>query len=219
MVSPRPLSASRRLRKSWRVARPRRGRLQRSSKRSWLPRFLLLGLLVLALVSLLPWQEWMFPLGFRSHVVAQAARQRVPASLVWAVIRQESNFQPRARSPVGAQGLMQLMPETARWAAEHLEDDSSAGLDLDSPETNIRLGTAYLAYLRQRFPGDPVAVLAAYNAGPEPVLDWLQAAPQGRLRLEDIGYPETRAYVEKVLRNQWQYRRLYPQLQLEEHHL
>jgi soluble lytic murein transglycosylase len=180
---------------------------------------LLLGLLALALVYFAPWRQWLFPLGFRAQVMAQAARQRVPASLVWALIRQESNFQPRARSPVGAQGLMQLMPETAHWAAEHLEGDAPEDLHLDDPATNIRLGTAYLAYLRQRFPGDPVAVLAAYNAGPEPVLDWLQTAPQGRLRLEDIGYPETRAYVEKVLRNQWQYRRLYPQLQLEEHHL
>ena len=131
------------------------------------------------------------------------------------MIRQESNFQRRAVSPVGARGLMQLMPETASWVDAHLEGGPPRRLDLEDPETNIRLGVAYLAYLYRRFPGDPVAVIAAYNAGPEPIMDWLEQGRRARLRLEDIGYPETRAYVEKVLRNQQNYRRLYPELQLE----
>ena len=115
---------------------------------------------------------------------------------------------------------MQLMPETAHWVDEYLEggpsrasvDAPSGKLDLSDPETNLRLGSAYLGYLEERFRDQPVAVLAAYNAGPECTLDWLSQAPGGILRLEDLGYPETRAYVKAVLDSERMYRKLYPEL-------
>lgn len=161
------------------------------------------------------WQRWLYPQSYRAQITRLSERYGISPSLVWALIRQESNFQPTAVSPVGAQGLMQLMPETAHWVDSHLEGHPPRSLDLQVPETNLRLGVAYLGYLSVRFPGDVVAMLAAYNAGPEPVLDWRGRGARGKLRLEDIGYPETRAYVEKVLRNQQNYRRLYPELRWE----
>jgi hypothetical protein len=105
------------------------------------------------------------------------------STLVLAVIEQESGGDPRAKSPVGARGLMQLMPIAIRDLGE-----DPATVDLNDPETNLRLGTQYLAKMLKRFGGDEELALAAYNAGPTRV------AKLGRV--PDI--PETQAYVEKI---------------------
>jgi soluble lytic murein transglycosylase len=159
-------------------------------------------------------QRYCYPLLYRDLVVEQATRTHLPPSLVAAVILQESRFCATASSPVGAQGLMQLMPETADWVHHHLEARVGQP-DLWEPQANVRLGSTYLAYLAERFQGQEVAYLSAYNAGPEHTLEWMSGAPACDLRVSDIPFPETRAYVEAVLRNERMYRLLYPELETE----
>jgi soluble lytic murein transglycosylase len=124
------------------------------------------------------------------------------------VVYQESRFSPRAVSPVGAVGLMQLMPGTAdEMARQH---GLAGPLNLSAPELNLRLGTSYLKSLLDRYQGDLVEALAAYNGGPSNVERWSGA--DLKLSLDEIGYPETRQFVASVLAHREQYRRLYPEL-------
>ena len=155
--------------------------------------------------------RWSHPLEHRREIVHYARANGLRPSLVAALIRHESSFRPHARSPVGAVGLMQLMPTTARWVSEHLEGRPFSSESLLTPENNLRLGSVYLGHLRQRFGEQPVIYLAAYNAGPQQVEDWLQRQ-EGRLSIPEIPFPETRAYVASVLESQERYARLYPGL-------
>ena len=134
---------------------------------------------------------------------------RVDRALVFAHALQESNFRPEAVSPAGARGLMQVRPGTAgdiaRWRGE-----SSAGIQLNDPATNIEFGQSYLEYLRDlsHTGGLLPRVIAAYNAGPAPIGEWTgRAFDQGDplLYIESIPYWETRGYVPIVLRNYWVY--------------
>lgn len=114
---------------------------------------------------------------------------------VMALVRVESGFQKSARSHRGAIGLMQLMPVTAMEMAQKV--GKNVTLDqLDDPEINIRLGLHYLYILRNEFKTDTVALLAAYNAGPANVRIWMKAGP---LIAEQIPFPETRYFVERVM--------------------
>ncbi len=136
----------------------------------------------------------LYPYGWLDLVSAQAAATRLDPALVCAVIRAESRFRPGAESPRGARGLMQLMPETAAWIAAR--DGLLAG-DLFDPETNLRLGTHYLRYLLDRYESVEQA-LAAYNAGPSRVDQWIAASAPG--------YAETEAFVRRVRRSVGVYR-------------
>ena len=117
-------------------------------------------------------------------------------------------FDPRAVSPAFAYGLMQLLPTTARRVAG---DANIGGEDLFEPALNIRLGSAYLAELSRRYDGEPIFMLAGYNAGEAAADTW--RARYGKLdideRIERITYRETRDYVKKVLANYRNYLRLY----------
>ncbi len=123
-----------------------------------------------------------------------------------ALIRQESGFNPWARSRVGATGLMQLMPRTAR-----MMDRGVTKNGLFIPETNIRLGTRYIHRLIYRFDRDAELALAAYNAGAEKVDDWLKrySTNDRMLFLDLIPYKETRDYVVLISRNYYWYNTLY----------
>lgn len=118
----------------------------------------------------------------------------VDAALVLALVEAESGFDSEARSSAGAVGLMQLMPGTAAEVA--LKHDLPAGFDLRDPETNLRFGCLLLRDLLASYGGDTISALAAYNAGPRDVDSWRSG---DRLTVEEIPYPETRAYVEKIL--------------------
>jgi len=146
-----------------------------------------------------------FPLAFRDDVAREAAASDVPESLVYAVIRQESNYLPGALSPVGAVGLMQIMPATA----EQISKGGSARLT--SPDLNIRLGARHLKDLLKSFSGDIPLAIAAYNAGSGNARRWQKSF--GTLPLdefvESITYKETREYVKKVTTNMALYQRLY----------
>jgi soluble lytic murein transglycosylase-like protein len=104
-------------------------------------------------------------------VRSAAARHQVDAALVRGVIQVESGFRPDARSSVGARGLMQLMPKTAASLARRLGWDS---YDIEDPRFNVDAGTAYLAYLLERFDNDARLALAAYNTGPARVARWVR---------------------------------------------
>lgn len=137
--------------------------------------------------------RWFFPYAHRDLIEREAARNDLDPLLVAAVIRVESGFDSRARSSAGACGLMQLMPDTARWVAGRTGAPDPSG-HLYEPAVNVRLGVAYLRYLHGPFAGDRRRVLAAYNAGASKVARWTA--------LEEA-YPETRTY---VWRAEWAYR-------------
>ncbi|MBO5939370.1 MAG: lytic transglycosylase domain-containing protein [Clostridia bacterium] len=124
----------------------------------------------------------------------------VPEHLIFSVIKVESDFDPYARSSVGAVGLMQMMPSTFEWLTgeEHLNENLSA-LRLTDPEVSIRYGTYYLRYLYLKF-GNWDTVLAAYNGGEGNVAKWLDDPEysDGQGNLTYIPFEETRNYVKKV---------------------
>jgi len=131
-----------------------------------------------------------------------AQRRGIDPYLVAAVVREESSYYPRATSPVGARGLMQLMPSTARLMVP-------TG-DLEDPGFNIELGTRFLAGLIREF-NDPRLALAAYNAGPTRVRQWLSTRRSDDMEafVEQIPFDETRLYVKKVVLSWDEYRRIY----------
>jgi soluble lytic murein transglycosylase len=133
-------------------------------------------------------------------------------ALVLGISRQESEFDPSAESPTGARGLMQLMPNTAKVVAkeEHLQFSASR---LDDPGYNMRLGTAYLGNLIDRFGGSYALAIAAYNAGPTHAREWIEQYGDPRDPnvdpvdwVEKIPFSETRNYVQRVLENTQVYR-------------
>ncbi len=138
-----------------------------------------------------------------------AAEFDVPVAMILAVIRAESDFYPDATSPVGARGLMQLMPDTFSWLCEELREPHAAS-EITDPETSIRFGTYYLYYLYEKFGSWRVA-LAAYNAGEGRVTEWLaDPALSSGGTLRRIPYPETAAYVKKALGFYVDYLEHYP---------
>ncbi len=151
------------------------------------------------------------PKDFEKFVKQYSEEYDVPVSLVYAVIKTESNFDPRARSSVGALGLMQMMPKTFEWLAgeEHLNEKLPVS-SLYTPEISIRYGVYYLHYLYDKFENWDV-VLAAYNGGEGNVAKWLKdpkySDENGNLTY--IPFEETRRYVEKVKSAQATYEELY----------
>lgn len=141
-----------------------------------------------------------FPRAYDALVEAAALEHGLPPDWLYAVIRQESAFDPDIASHAGAVGLMQLMPPTAREVAQKTGRPEPERLDLIDPALNVALGSAYLAQMQRRFQGHPMVASAAYNAGPTTVSRWLpeQSMP-GDLWLTEIPYPETRQYVRRVL--------------------
>ncbi len=169
--------------------------------------FVTLALVLLALPFLLQVPETVrrlaYPLRYEETIRAAAAEQGVEPTLVAAVIRTESRFDPEVKSSRGAYGLMQIQPETARFIAER------GGItgDFRGPKTNIRMGTWYLGYLQGRYNGDERLVLAAYNSGEGQVDDWI--SEEGFEVAHDIPFTETRDYVENVLEARDIYAELY----------
>lgn len=138
---------------------------------------------------------------YRNLVQAECAQYQVDESLVLSVIFQESRFRQDALSSAGAVGLMQIMPQTATWIAQHMAVENFHLNQLKEPEANISMGTWYLSWLEKQFNGDRVLMLAAYNAGIGNVQRWLQEGiwDGSEETLEHIPYPETRQYVRRVL--------------------
>ncbi len=143
-----------------------------------------------------------FPLAYRDEIDRVATNTRVDARLIYAVARQESAFDTRARSPVGAMGLMQIMPTTAQFTAKTFGVKHKNKEELYDVNHNIMLGGHYLQYLLGRFDGNRILAAAAYNAGPHRVSRWLSDEGQKRpydVWIETIPFRETRHYVQNVL--------------------
>ena len=151
-----------------------------------------------------------YPQGYSEYVTVYAEAYGVPETLVYAVIRTESDFESGAVSSAGAIGLMQLMPSTFQWLTddklfEHLEDGM-----LYDPETNIRYGTYYLSLLYDRY-GRWDLALAAYNGGLGNVDEWLEddRYADGEGGLKKIPFKETRQFLSRVTEAWEMYDKLY----------
>jgi soluble lytic murein transglycosylase len=151
-----------------------------------------------------------YPRPFSDTVQAAAAEFDVEPLLMWAVMREESRFDPEALSYAGARGLMQVTPTTQTWIAEQLGESISPG-DAFVPEPNIRMGAWYLHFLIDHFEGDLDLALMAYNGGAASVESW-QKDPMASDRddlLRWIGFGETREYLERVSLSYRVYQELY----------
>ena len=149
------------------------------------------------------------PLDHEDVIRQQAAAKDLDPALIAAVIYQESKFRDRT-SPAGAEGLMQILPDTAKFIARKSGGTEFELRDLGTPHINIRYGSWYLSYLKGRY-GDTALVAAAYNAGETNVDGWIRDAG-GRESFDpqaDIPFAETRAYVEGVLDKRGEYRKHY----------
>ena len=143
--------------------------------------------------------EERFPEAYPELFQEAALTYGVPPYLAIGVARRESAFWADAISPVGALGVMQVMPTTANLVAKRLEIDPIEPEDLSRPDKNIQIGTAYLGNLLQQFNGNRVLALAAYNAGPTRAKRWRKNRLPIDAWIESIPFAETRAYVKNVL--------------------
>ncbi len=152
-----------------------------------------------------------YPLEYEDAIRAEAARNDLDPALVAAIINAESGFVPDSRSSQGAVGLMQLLPETARFVADSSDRPSPSPDRLGVPAVNIAYGSRYLRYLIDRYGTVPLA-LAAYNGGETNLADWLEQASRRGKPLQvprDIPFSETREFVARVLDAVPIYRRAY----------
>jgi soluble lytic murein transglycosylase len=142
-----------------------------------------------------------FPMAHRDTLIREAGNRGVHSSWVFAITRQESAFMDDARSGVGAMGLMQLMPATAKETARKFGISLASPQQVLDPDKNIQLGAAYLSQVQSQFNGNRVLASAAYNAGPGRVRQWLRGANHLSFDVwvESIPFDETRQYVQNVL--------------------
>jgi soluble lytic murein transglycosylase len=142
-----------------------------------------------------------FPTPFRELVFNNANAHGIAPSLIYGVARRESAFRPNARSNVGALGLMQLMPETARRESKLLGREQPTYNDILKAENNILLGSSYLNRMLERFGGNQALAAAAYNAGPKRVDSWIPATNpvSSDVWIDTLPFKETREYVRAVL--------------------
>ena len=155
--------------------------------------------------------EHAYPRAWESAVVASSKATSVPEELIWGIMRAESHFRQDARSPVGALGLMQLMPFTSRKVAGLMSWTGFEVRSLLDPESNIKVGSRYLQRLLEKFSGRVPLVAASYNAGPHRVNAWIRGFGQLDMDefIEHIPFLETRNYVKRVVRNYNIYSLLY----------
>lgn len=142
-----------------------------------------------------------FPIAYKDILVKEANNRGISPNWAFAIMRQESAFNHRIKSHAGAMGLMQLMPATARETAKKFDIPLAKTQDALEPDTNIKLGTAFLGQMYQRFQNNRILASAAYNAGPGRVRQWLRSSDNVDFDvwIETIPFNETRQYVQSVL--------------------
>ncbi len=145
--------------------------------------------------------EVRFPLSYSDKILENSAQNKLNPVIIYGLIRRESAFNEKARSPAGARGLMQIMPRTGRDIARNLKERWRGNNSLYNPVTNLKYGAYYYQKLLTQFDGHYALALAAYNAGPHRVKKWLpetEALPAD-IWIETIPFHETREYVTNVL--------------------
>lgn len=158
------------------------------------------------------WMTWLYPIYYKDQIRKHAIHYEVDPFLVASIIRVETNYKPGKESKVGALGIMQLMPDTANWAMEMAKLPS---VTMDSikheADANIQLGTWYIKKLHDQMDGNPIAAIAAYNAGPGNVRSWLKKGLWDGTyeNVKDIPVGETRHYVQRVIYYYNQYTDVY----------
>ncbi len=153
------------------------------------------------------WQA-LFPFPYEELIVAWSEKRQLNPLLVASLIRQESRFEKEIRSPVGATGLMQVMPATADWIAPQIK---LSKFSLTDPNDNINLGTWYFQHTHEEYRNNSALAVASYNAGPGNVAKWLKEfeGSDPDLFIENIPFAETKDYVESVFSNYWNYMQIY----------
>lgn len=155
--------------------------------------------------------ESTYPKAYSNYVEKYTKDFSIPVELVWGIMRAESNYKKDVRSPVGALGLMQVMPLTGRKMSESLGEKSFNPENLTQPETAVKIGSRYLQRMMKNFDNSVPLTAASYNAGPHRVYSWLKSF--GHLDMDEfvehIPFLETRNYVKKVVSNYHIYSQLY----------
>ncbi|WP_293728134.1 lytic transglycosylase domain-containing protein [uncultured Phascolarctobacterium sp.] len=196
-----------------------RRRIRRRRRRlDWRP-WLVLGAVVLAVLWGC-WRVWnsdavqmrfVYMWDYQQDIVTYSRRNKVDPFLVAAIIKNESNFEHKAVSGVGAVGLMQIMPETGRWIAEQMGLEEYKDSDLYQTKTNIRMGCWYLGELEHEFKNNMALVMIAYNAGRGQTHEWMEKNgwDYDFNDIKAIPFPDTREYVSRVLQDRDKYYLLY----------
>ena len=177
-------------------------------------------LVAVLLVGFTGWKIWnsdtvqmrfVYMWEYQQDIVTYSQKNKVDPFLIAAIIKNESNFNRKAVSKVGAVGLMQIMPDTGRWIAEQMGLESYKDTDLYQTRTNIRMGCWYLGELDHEFKHNLALVMIAYNAGRGQTHAWMEAYgwDDNFNDLKAIPFPDTREYVTKVLQDRDKYYLLY----------
>jgi len=171
---------------------------------------LLISIGIIALYNNISWfMKYLYPLKYEGYIVRYSSEFGVDPYLVASVIKVESGFSSDVISNKGAVGLMQLMPETAAWAAEKMGIRDFELKKLQDPDLNIKMGTWYLSTLLREFDGDLTLTLAAYNGGKGNVMVWIKNGQLGARKEDKIPFEETRKFVSRVKTAYKWYKRLY----------
>ncbi len=184
---------------------------RKANKKKGIRRLLIILLLILAFVNFDSICRFFYPFPYREITFHYSRTYNIDPYLLAAMMKAESNFNPRAVSPRGARGLMQIMPETGQWIAQQMGNPDFEPDRLFHPETSINFGAWYIADLGNEFHGDVILALAAYNGGRGNVKEWLStdSLGGGENMIDQIPFPETRHYIRKVLLYHRIYDRLY----------
>lgn len=158
-----------------------------------------------------PCWKIIYPIQYSEEINRNARLNNLDPVIVLSLMKEESHFNPDARSSSDARGLMQLLPGTANDIARWKRLGNVNGRELFTPAVNIKLGTAYLSFTEGTFNGNVMFSVAAYNAGPGAVQAWLRTLPRDDMDrfVENIPYSQTKTYVKKVFGTYWNYRRIY----------
>lgn len=159
--------------------------------------------------NVLWFMKYLYPLKYEKHIVGYARQYGTDPYMIASVIKVESGFSPYVVSGKGAMGLMQIMPDTAKWAAEKMNMKDFKIEELMVPETNIKIGTWYLSELLEEFDGNATLALAAYNGGRGNVREWIKSGMMKQSSECDIPFAETKNFVLKVKKAYKWYKKLY----------
>jgi soluble lytic murein transglycosylase len=158
--------------------------------------------------NIIYWQA-RYPFPYFRLIKSWSGKRKLNPLLVTALIRQESRFEPKIKSIAKATGLMQVIPDTAKWIAD--KEKLAKPPNLEDPNDNIMLGTWYLDHTHEQYGNNSLLAIASYNAGPGNVAKWLKTLPKEDTDefVEEIPFDETKNYVRQVFGNYWNYLRLY----------